>query len=293
MLKSAALVRPTLKNLFSCCPFKRLTITLFLLASPVYAQSAPAENPEQSQDEQKTLNEVIIQGEQFDKAQPLPKGDAVISPEIITRVNGQGGRPILHAYYELVFDPVYVNRNGDLTPDPDPRRKREVLRPQMRQKRAPTGSNIKRIPPSFYKLTLEEGFYALTQVRYRVQTRTTIINPDDPPAVSAFEVESSLDDIQYCLAEGTLVLDVAADTTATFGKLILRGLGRDKDAFPNHYPVVATDAPTTRPADGRVFAKDPDPVSWGVGRFDPDSGLCPRGKHFVTSGWPISENWTW
>lgn len=246
-----------------------------------------------AQDDEKILSEVVVEGQKFDKAQPIPIGEIILSPELVTRVNGEGGRPILHAYYEFVFDPVYVSSDGYLTPDPDPRRKRETLRPQLRQKRARTGSNIKRIPPSFYKLTLEEGFYALTQVRYRVQTRNTIIAPDDPQSVVDFEIESSLEDFEYCLAEGTLVFDVQADRTATFGKLVARGLGRDKDKFGEHFPIVATDAPTTRPADGRVFAKDPDPVSWGVGRFDADSGLCPRGEHFVTSGWSISGNWSW
>lgn len=165
----------------------------------------------------------------------------------------------------------------------------------MRQKRARTGSHVKIIPPSFYKLTLEEGFYALSQIRYRVQTRLTIIDdPTVPTSIIAFEVEESLDDIIYCLAEGTLLFDVEADAKATYGKLVARGLGRDKDQWSDHYPIVATGAPTTRPADGYIFAKDPDPVAWGVGRFDPKGGLCPAtAEHYVTSGWPISENWSW
>jgi len=274
-----------------------LCLLISPLALPALAQSEvteQAEQTEQVEDEQKTLDEIVVEGQTFEKAQPLPKGEVILSPELVRRVNGESGRSAIHAYYEFVFDPVTVNDRGEIFLDPDPRRKRETLRPQMRQKRPRTGSHIKVIPPSFYKLTLEEGFYALSQIRYRAQTRITVIEDPTQFAQNDFEVEESLDVITYCLAKGTLIFDVEADTKATYGKLIARGLFRDKNKWPQHFPIVATDAPATRPADGYLFAKDPNPVAWGVGRFDPEGGLCPQtAERFVTSGWPISENWAW
>lgn len=265
------------------------------LSAPVsLAQTETGQND--AQDNTKTLEEITVEGQQFEKRQPLPKGNFVFSPKLVTRVNGESGRAALHSFYELIFDPVIVNDNGYLEFDADPRRERKSIKPQLRDKRPRTGTHIKRIPPSFYKFTLEEGLYALTQINYRIQTRPTIINdPTQPSAIIDFEIEASLDDFRYCLSEGTLVFDVQKDTTATFGKLIIRGLGRvrhDYD-FENHAPIVAVEAPTTRPADGHLFAKDPNPVAWGVGHFDPNSKMCQSGDHFVTSGWPISKEWVW
>lgn len=285
--------------MFEFKAFLSLGILIFLLTgvNPYLANTVSAQdaaNTSTAQEDQKTLDEIVVEGQQFEGLPPLPTGDFVLSPELVVRINGESGRAALHAYYEFVFDPVIVNDNGFVIPDVDPRRKRETLRPVLRDKQPRTGTHIKRIPPSFYKMTLEEGFYALTQINYRIQTRTTIIeDPSQPTALTQFEIESSLDDRRYCLAEGTLIFDVQEDTAATFGKVVIRGLGRDREQDAAHFPIVATDSPTTRPADGYIFAKDPDPVAWGVAHFDPDNGLCQNGEHFVTSGWPISENWSW
>lgn len=280
--------RPKLKNALHLICF-----AIFLNA-PALAQSTQTDTPEPSQDSEKTLGEVIVEGQVFKDLPPLPKGNIVFSPELITRVNGEGSRAALHNYYELVFDPVIVNDDGFLQPDPDPRRKRETLRPQLAEKRPRTGSHIKRVPPSFYKLTLEEGFYALTQVNYRIQTKIPIIfDPTEAGAVIDAELERSLEDFQYCLAKGTLLFDVEKDKTATFSRIMFRGLGRDKEERPTHVPIAAAEDPTTRPADGYIFAKDPDPVSWGAGYFDAESGMCQRGEHFVVSGWKMSDSWRW
>lgn len=263
------------------------------IASEATAQEAPA--PAAEEDEEKKLDQIVVEGKSYDDLPPLPKGEIELSPELISRVNDEKGRPALHAYYEFVFDPVIVNANGSLQLDPDPRRSREVLRPQLKQNRSRTGSHIKRIPPSFYKLTLEEGFYALTQINYRIQTRTPIIlDPEDPGGVIDAEIDRSLDIFQYCLADGTLLFDVTADTKATLGKIMIRGMGRDKDAYAGHKPIAATGAPTTRPADGFIFAKDPDPVAWGIGYFDAET-MCQgqRDKQFVTSGWALDDSWVW
>lgn len=245
-------------------------------------------------DTNKTLEKVIVEGQQFEKKQPLPKGKIVFSPELVSLINGNLSIPALHVYYQLVFDPVLIDDEGYLLPDPDTRRSRKTLRPILPEKYARVGSRIKRKPPRFETLLLEEGSYALTQISYRIQTSLTfILDPFDPPAVINTEIDRSLEDIRYCLSEGTLIFDVEADKTATFGKLVFNAIAKDKDKHPGHHPIAAADAPTTRPADGYIFNKDPDSASWGVGRFNALRDLCPRGNHYNVSAWPISKDWNW
>lgn len=101
---------------------------LFLFLGPIaFAQSAPETSSPPPEDETRTLDEVTVEGQQFEKARPLPTGEIELSPELITSVNGEGGRAAIHVHYEFIFDPVIVNDQGEVFLDPDRRRKRETL----------------------------------------------------------------------------------------------------------------------------------------------------------------------
>ena len=249
------------------------------------APSAEAPPTPDGEDETKILDEVEINKSNRRKRREPTTGTLKIEPLPVKMAGSP--RIFEHAGVELILRPVRPGADNIYEADNLEGVDFRAIAVELGIGKKVVGSRLPLAKHGKRSVTMPEGVYAITEIRYLVFNQIgRVFDPDDP-----FGNPTPIPrrDYSFCLSGRTIAFDIKNGQTTDVGRLIIRALeSRFTSSKREHRPFLGADAAFSDISDPSLRNKAPELASAGIIEFKNEAPLC-RESARPTMGWFTAE----